>query len=371
MKTGFFLIVFGFTFLMAFYVSLRGWQALSPIRNAGSWYLMANIVLFVVMMIGFMARGSMPPTLAKTITFIGFSYMIVMIYLLLSFLIIDVVRLANLLIHFAPAGMNAFRMWSLILTLGGITVAMIIGNYKFNHPEIVSLDLRTEKPLQNKQLKIVAASDIHLGVSIDKKRLKKYVDLINDQHPDIVLFAGDVSDNATLPLINQQMAEELRQIKAPLGVYAISGNHEYYAENPYSTAEYLKTAGIVTLRDSAALIDNSFYIVGRDDKTNHKRKELSEIVNALDKSKPLILLDHQPFHLQDAQKNGIDLQISGHTHNGQFFPGNLFVKNMYEIGYGYRQIGKTHYYVSSGLGLWGPQYRIGTQSELVVINLSY
>jgi len=172
-------------------------------------------------------------------------------------------------------------------------------------------------------------------------------------------------------LINQQMAEELRQIKAPLGVYAISGNHEYYAENPYSTTEYLKTAGIVTLRDSATLIDNSFYIVGRDDKTNHKRKELSEVVNALDKNKPLILLDHQPFHLQDAQKNGIDLQISGHTHNGQFFPGNLFVKRMYELGHGYRKIGKTHYYVSSGLGLWGPQYRIGTQSELVVVNLSY
>ncbi len=371
MKIGFFLIAFGFTFLMAFYVSLRGWQALLPLRNVGIWYLIANVVLFIVMLVGMMARGSMPPTFTKVITFIGFSYMLVMIYLLLSFLMTDVIRLANLLVHFAPAGMKVFRFWAFLLTLSGIAVAMVIGNYKFNHPEIVTLDIRPEKPLQNKQLKIVAASDIHLGVSIDKKRLKKYVDLINAQHPDIVLFAGDVSDNATLPLIHQQMAEELLQIKAPLGVYAISGNHEYYAENPYSTAEYLKTAGIITLRDSAVLINNSFYIVGRDDKTNHKRKELAEVVTGLDKNKPLILLDHQPYHLQDAQKNGIDLQISGHTHNGQFFPGNLFVKRMYELGHGYRKIGKTHYYVSSGLGLWGPQYRIGTQSELVVINLSY
>jgi len=136
------------------------------------------------------------------------------------------------------------------------------------------------------------------------------------------------------------MAEEFRQIKAPLGVYAISGNHEYYAENPYTTSEYLKAAGITYLRDSAALVNNSFYIVGRDDRTNHKRKNLSDIVNGIDKTKPVILLDHQPFHLNEAQENGVDLQISGHTHNGQFFPGNLLVKKMYELGHGYMQKAK-------------------------------
>ena len=371
MKIGFFIIAFGFIFLMAFYVSLRGWQALQVVGNMSFWYLAANIILFLVMLGGLIYGGSMSPAAAKVITFIGFSYMIVMIYLLLSFLLVDIVRLVNLIFHFAPAGMKVFRLWSFVGTLVLITVAMIVGNYKFNHPTVVNLEITTENPSQHKELKIVAASDIHLGVSIDKKRLQQYVELINAQKPDIVLLSGDVSDNSTQPLINQNMAEEFRQIKAPLGVYAISGNHEYYAENPYTTSEYLKAAGITFLRDSAALVNNSFYIVGRDDRTNHKRKNLSDIVNGIDKTKPVILLDHQPFHLNEAQENGVDLQISGHTHNGQFFPGNLLVKKMYELGHGYMQKGKTHYYVSSGLGLWGPQYRIGTQSELVVINLSY
>jgi len=112
-------------------------------------------------------------------------------------------------------------------------------------------------------------------------------------------------------------------------------------------------------------------VVGREDRSNEKRKTLSELVKGLDKKYPTILMDHQPYHLEEAEKNNIDLQISGHTHNGQFFPGNLFVKKIYELGYGYLKKGNSHFYVSSGLGLWGPQYRIGTESELVVVNLRY
>ena len=103
----------------------------------------------------------------------------------------------------------------------------------------------------------------------------------------------------------------------------------------------------------------------------HNRKNLSDIVKGLDANKPRILIDHQPFHLEEAEQNGIDFQFSGHTHNGQFFPANLVVKRMYELGYGYLKKGSTHYYVSSGLGIWGPEYRIGTQSEVVVVNMSY
>lgn len=371
MKITFFLVVFTFILLLVGFASLRGWQVLSSLGQIKYWYVGAHILFLILLLVGMMSRGAISPELAKVISFIGFSYFIILIYLLLSFLLVDIVRLFNLALHFAPVGMKAFRMWVFFGTLPLIFIAMIYGNYKFNHPTIVNLNLQVEKPLQHKSLKIVAVSDIHLGVSIEKKQLKKYVDLINSQKPDIVLMAGDIADNSTQPLIDQKMSEELRQIKAPLGVFAISGNHEFYAENPFSTAEYLKTAGIKYLRDSSALIDNSFYLVGRDDKTNHLRKNLGDLVQDLDKSKPIILLDHQPFKLNESQENGVDLQISGHTHNGQFFPVNLIVKLMYELSHGYMKKGKTHYYVSSGLGLWGPQYRIGTQSELVVINLKY
>ena len=371
MKLGFVLVAF--LILVAFngYFMLRGWQALP----SGSWarpvFLTTALILFFSMMGGMIFGNSIPLVLAKPITFIGLSYIIIVTYLFLSFVAVDIVRIANYFIEFAPKGLAVFRLWTMVATLGVTLIAMIVGNYNFNHPNVVTLNLTTDKPKQNKTVKIVAASDIHLGISIDKKRLQKYVQLINDQHPDIVLLAGDISDRSMIPVVKQNMDEELRQIKAPLGVYAINGNHEHYAESPNATADYLKKAGIKVLRDEVCMVDSSFYLVGRDDRSNKNRKELKVLVNGLNDSIPRILLDHQPYYLEQAQQNNIDLQISGHTHNGQFFPGNLLVKHMYELGYGYLKKGKTHYYVSSGLGLWGPQYRIGTQSELVVINLKY
>jgi uncharacterized protein len=371
MKISFFIIAFAILLTMNSYVAIRGWQALPPASAIRPTYLMALIILFLSLFVGLIFANTMPHVLGKAISQVGFTYMIIFIYLFLSFLVVDIVRLANYFIHFAPVGMPVFRLWTLIVTLVITGIALIYGNIKFNHPEIVTMNLSVEHPTQNKQLKIVAASDIHVGVTIDKKRLQSYVKLINDQQPDIVLLAGDVSDHSIIPVVNQHMDGEFRQIKAKYGVFAINGNHEHFSDTPNATANYLKTAGVKVLIDEVALVDSSFYIIGREDHIVRNRQPLDQLVKGLDPSKPRILLDHQPFHLYDAENNGIDLQISGHTHNGQFFPGNLIVKRMYEMCHGYLKRGKTHYYVSSGLGIWGSQYRIGTQSELVVINLTY
>jgi predicted MPP superfamily phosphohydrolase len=371
MKIGFIFIAFAIFLTSISYVILRGWQALPSVSSIRLIYLVVSILLFLTMLTGMIFINTLPQVVAKTVSFIGYSYAVIFCYLFISFLIVDFVRIINYFIRFSPEGMAGFRMWAMFVTLAITGIAMIIGNYKFNHPAIVNLNLSTDKPNHHKVLKIVAVSDIHLGISIDKKRLQSYVKLMNEQHPDIVLLAGDVSDRSIVPLINQNMAEEFRSIKAPLGIYAINGNHEHYAETQNATADYLKKTGIKFLHDEVCLVDSSFYIIGRDDRSNLNRKNLKEIVNGLDEKYPKILVDHQPFNLEEAQQNGIDLQLSGHTHNGQFFPINLMVKHIYELGYGYLKKGKTQYYVSSGLGLWGPQYRIGTQSELVVINLTY
>lgn len=371
MKITFIIIALSLLFSINSYVILRGYQVLPTIYAIRSTYLIAMIALFVVMMITMILGNEISPNIAKTFSFIGFSYIIIFIYLLFSFLVVDFIRIINHFIHFFPISVASFRLWIMLITMALTAVAMIIGNYKFNHPKIVTLDLSTDKPKQNKTLKIVAVSDLHLGVSIDKKMLQGFVKLINDQHPDIVLLAGDISDRWMEPVIRQNMVEDLRAIKAPMGVFAINGNHEHYAEIQNATADYLKKAGIVVLRDQVNMVNSRFYVVGREDKSNKNRKNLSEVVKGLDKSLPIILMDHQPFNLEEAEQSGVDFQISGHTHNGQFFPGNLFVKKMYEMGYGYLKKGATHYYVSSGLGIWGPQYRIGTESELVVVNLKY
>jgi len=369
MKYGFFIVAITLFFGISSYLLLRGWQAL-PVSNR-MLFLQIFGGLFALFMIGLFFENAFPLCLSKMITFAGYTFMIAGAYLLLSFVLVDLIRLSNYFLHFAPAGMQTFRLWVMAGSLGLITIALAVGNYKFHHPAIVKLNITVDKPLQNKVLKIVAASDIHLGNSIDLKMLKKYVALINAQQPDIVLLVGDITDRSAGPLTEQDMKSELQNIHAPLGVYAIRGNHEYYSGKADEIAEYMKSAGIHVLIDSAYLVNKSFYIIGRDDRTNTKRKSLAEITKGLDPTIPKIMLDHQPYLLHEAEENGIDLQLSGHTHNGQFFPMNLIINHTFELGHGYLKKGKTNYYVSSGLGLWGPHYRIGTQSELVDITFKY
>jgi len=370
MRIVFFIIVFTVIVLMAGYVALRGGQVLSGIGSLKWWYLGLNIVSFVAMMAGLILAEELPQQIAKPLAFWGYTYMITFIYLLLSFTVIDIISGFNAFLHFLPYPAS-FKLWAFVASLVIIAGMLVYGNYQFNHPDVVRLFVKSSKPLQNKHLKIVAISDLHLGVAIDKKQLEKYIEMINAEHPDVVLMAGDVSDRTVKPMIRQHMDEDLAKINAPLGVYAISGNHEYYSGDPYGVQKYITKAGIIYLRDSVVQVADAFYIAGRDDRTNPHRKKIGQILAGTDPTKPIILMDHQPQHLEEAVINNVDLQISGHTHNGQFFPGNLMVKLMYEKGYGYLKKGKSHFYVSSGLGIWGPLYRIGTQSELVVINLKY
>lgn len=198
---------------------------------------------------------------------------------------------------------------------------LLIGYINFQFIRVRNLVLEvSNRPPQNHEVRIVLASDIHLGVSIDKKKFKQHVKLINKQSPDLVILAGDVSDNLTGPIIDQQMSEEFNSISAPLGVYAVSGNHEYMNEEYNALEKYLTTnTQVKYLRDSSVLVDNKFYIVGRDDFAHQNRKPLSELVCNLDESKPVILVDHQPRNLPEAEENNISLQLSGHTHNGQIF----------------------------------------------------
>jgi predicted MPP superfamily phosphohydrolase len=147
------------------------------------------------------------------------------------------------------------------------------------------------------------------------------------------------------------------------------GNHDYFG-GLKNSLKFLDEAGIHVLRDSAVLIDSAFYIVGRDDRSNRQRKPIAALVDSLDKSKPIILLDHQPYNLEEAEAYGIDLQISGHTHQGQVWPISVITNMIYEDDHGFLKKGNANIYVSSGIGIWGGKFRIGTQSEYVVIDLS-
>lgn len=226
------------------------------------------------------------------------------------------------------------------------------------------------------KLHIVAASDLHLGIIVDKDRLMSMVEKINKLNPDIVLLAGDVLDDDVDTFEKQEMWTALSRINSRFGVYAALGNHELIGSGKGNAAVSLEKSGVKVLQDNILLIENSFYIIGREDLSSErfsgrKREDLATLIKDADKALPLLLMDHQPYNLKEAENNSIDLQISGHTHRGQIFPGNLITRLTYELDYGYLKKGSTNIFVTSGLGTWGPPLRLGTQSEILDITVNF
>ena len=370
MKYSFIFIALGLLIISSGFVFVRSYQALRPYPPFQIIFSVLMFIFFSCFLLTFLLPETFNNGFAKTIHFVGYSFMILLLYLIISFLLIDIVRIIN---HFVPfiKEITAFRSTTFMISLLGIVLLMIAGNYRFNHPKKVELSISSNNKNIDKEIKIVAISDVHIGTSIDNNRIKKYVQLINNEKPDIVLIAGDLIDRSIETVINKNMDKELRKISAPLGVYAVLGNHEYYTNNMKAVTEFYKKSNISLLRDAVLKISDNLYLIGRDDYSNFKRKSIANLSSSIPQGASVILVDHQPRNLSDTTNANIDLQISGHTHNGQIFPGNLIVKNIFELPYGLRKINNTHFYVSSGLGIWGPQYRIGSQSEYVVIRFRY
>jgi predicted MPP superfamily phosphohydrolase len=287
--------------------------------------------------------------------------------------LIDIVRLINLGAKFSSDDLHEIRKWWLLGSHILIALMFLIGWINFQFPRVVDFDLAScQLQEQARELRILLATDLHLGYYCGKARLWKWVKLMNDQHADLIVLGGDVGDNFYEPIAHQRLHEELSLLEAKYGVFAVSGNHEYHHREHDALEQYLRTnTHIRYLRDSSELIDNSFYVVGRDDRTNPDRLPVEALVRDLDRSKPVILIDHQPVELNEAEENGVTLELAGHTHAGQFFPVTIIVPCVFENSHGYSRRGNTHFVVSSGLGVWGPQSRLGSNSEIINIRLRY
>jgi uncharacterized protein len=259
--------------------------------------------------------------------------------------------------------------------IGCVGLILLVGHINAISPRIRTLDISIAKKAPGlKGLNVVMVSDIHLGHIVGRHRFDQIVEKINGLNPDLVLLPGDIVDEDLAPVIKQNLGEALKAIRARFGVFGATGNHEYIGDVSKS-CPYIVEHGITMLRDKSVKIGDAFFLLGREDRScvraNIQRKSLHELMASIDKSLPVILMDHQPFGLEEAENEGVDLQVSGHTHNGQLWPINYIVIAIYRLAWGYTKIGSTHYYVSDGVGTWGPPVRIASKPEIVQLRLKF
>lgn len=363
-----------------FYVFIRGWQVISAYPILKSIYA----VLFIVIAYGYILAKVLykylSPLAYDILLGVGAFWFAFFAYFVLSLLLIDIIRLFNGWFHFLPDFIyNNYEFSKKIIAIVVIVLVgliVLLGNLNKRNIEIRTLEISIPKGNSKlDSLNIVMASDIHLSPIDGEKLLSRVVDNINSLNPDIILLAGDIVDDKAKVLEERGIGESFRRLKAKYGVYSITGNHEYI-NGVNSCVKYAENFGIKFLRDSSIMIDSSFYLIGRDDRSGLQfigktRKNLDEIVKNIPGNYPKFLLDHTPFKLEQAEQNGIDLQLSGHTHHGQIWPGNIITNMIYEISWGYKKKGSTHYYVSSGAGTWGPPVRTGSSSEIVNIIIRF
>ncbi len=300
----------------------------------------------------------MPEFLPKTMFKIGSTWLVFVLYMSLFLFTLDCIK------YFFAPGMKHTFLYSLLATI----LLLLYGYINYLHPKINRIDITIDKPIEGDSITIAAVSDMHLGYGTGKKRLKEFVEMINNENPDLILIAGDLIDNSLIPLQNERMDEELTELKAPMGIYMCPGNHEYISGIEKSK-QFITDCGINMLTDSIVELPNGIQLICRDDIFNNRRLPLDSLVSKTDNNKPIIILDHQPHDIAKKDKARIDLQISGHTHNGQIWPGNIATDILFEQSHGYRKWSHSHVYVSSGISLWGPPFRIGTNSDMAIFKI--
>jgi predicted MPP superfamily phosphohydrolase len=365
--------------LVNFYIFIRGWQALPKEPYFRIPYLVVFLFLALSYFAGRILERISICTASDYLIWIGSFWLGLMLYLFMGVLLCDILRLANWISGAIPVKSDLYVKAKQIAAAAvavAAAVTILAGFYNTLHPRINTIAIDIPKSAGGRTtLDIALVTDIHLGTIISNSRLQRMVDMVNVIRPDVVLLAGDIVDEDLAPVIENNLGEILRTIRSKYGTYAVTGNHEYIG-GVEQACGYLEEHGIIVLRDRAVLVDDSFYLVGREDLSvtqylGMRRKSLGSIMEEVNKALPVILMDHQPLRLSTAARHGVDLQLSGHTHHGQLWPFNFITALIYEVSRGFRQINGTNYYVSCGFGTWGPPARVGNVPEVVHIQLRF
>jgi len=369
------LIIFGSS---GYYVYTRAIQAFSGTFVTSGPVLIIYILLLTSFFTGKIIEHYSIGIISNTFVNIGSVALGFFLYAFLIVVFIDLIRFIHYIIPIYPKFMTVdFQKTKLIVGLISlliISVVFLIGYFNAQTPKVNKLDLSITKNKSSfESLHIVAVSDIHLGTMVNETKTKRLIHTINQLNPDLVVIAGDMIDDNIKVVKHYKLLEYFKDIKSKYGVYACPGNHEYIS-NAYKDYPYFEENGIHILKDSVELIDNKFYIIGRDDiqgksMGNKERKSLDKLTKDINFNLPVFLLDHQPYKLDKTAEKKIDLQFSGHTHSGQMWPFNYITGLMFEQDWGYLKKNNTHFYISSGYGTAVIPIRVGNHSEIVSIHI--
>jgi predicted MPP superfamily phosphohydrolase len=330
------------------------------------------ILTFTFPFIELLSHSSSVPWIIN-FTKIGYYSLPYFLYLFLTVLIVDVALVINQLVKIIPFRIvirNAFKKTVFVIILTIPLLIVTTGALWHGNIQIANYQIAVPKKSSDlNHLKIAFAADLHLKGISDRVIVEKFVEKINSLNPDIVLLVGDIVEGDRQDGEMTVLEQTLRKMNSKYGVYAVFGNHELHSG--ISSLNFFNNAAIKVLQDSFIQIDKSFYLIGRNDFRSITRKTTEELLNGVQNNLPIIMLDHRPSDFDNASRMNVDVQVSGHTHNGQLFPLNYITSNIYDLSWGYKIINKTHFFVTSGLQAWGPAVKTTGTSEIVVIDIDF
>ena len=318
----------------------------------------------------------------------------IMLYSLLYVVLFDLLRLIAK--HTKLKNTLLFSRGS-VISIGSVVVACAVatclyGIFNARNIKVNEYSVTVNKSCgSDKHLKAVLVADLHMGYAIGVDHITNMVEKINEQDADIVIIAGDIFDNSYDGMDDPEgIKAQLKSIKSKYGVYAVYGNHDIDEKilmgftfdwggkqlNSEKMTNFIKECDIKLINDESVLINDEFYLVGRRDTDkpgteDGTRTEISELTKDLDKAKPIFVLSHEPDELQKTADAGADIDFSGHTHDGQLFPGNLTIGLFWENPCGMIKKENMYSIVTSGVGVYGTFMRVGTDAEICSVDIDF
>lgn len=356
-------------FIPTIYLFLRIWH----LFISKGYRFLYSVVFIAIVAIAPLARfwRTAPEFVRESLNAVSGYLVPFILYLFLTLLIFDLFLLLNLALKVLSRTTRKsfrFRLYTFISLIFLSIVIVIGGATNLNTIRVSRYQIEIpKKNSPSSHLRIAFVADLHIDKHLNVSFVKQYVSKVNALNPDIVLYGGDIVEGRWDENVSDEIIATLKTVKSKYGTYGILGNHEYYGSD--HPGRFYPEVDIELLHEKVIKVNGSFYLAGRDDDLADHRKSLEDLLKNTPDNLPVIVMDHRPTQLQEASRTKADIQFSGHTHNGQMFPINLFLQRMYELSWGYKKIRDTHFFVTSGLRLWGPPVKTAGKSEIMLVDV--